>query len=374
MTSKKKKPVRKPSKRPVPEPRKTVAMTDRAALTPEAPSAAAPEASPEPLSSGPPAAMTQSDGKSVVALAASLKGEGGFYFAPSRTGGLPAGGKIESISLGDEVEGNFVLKLAGGDPSATTHGVTEGFSIRVPDSLNAKPANEASACACWPGPPPLPRPAWRSLIQPTRLVIAAGDGSRSGRAGRSWSSTGECRKYKEAMETSSASCRPVWLPRGAYPLVMRNHLLSLRTGPRFGWRRARGVDLIRSLLVSSVVAAISPTTGWGASVLDPPPALGHTFDLKEFGAVCDGVHDDTKAIQAWLDKLAANVRLSASPELLVQRALEGAVRKRVGHRGQRPVQHRVQICRRRRRRRSADYQRHWPWGVQGRLISPVFGS
>jgi len=70
---------------------------------------------------------------------------------------------------------------------------------------------------------------------------------------------------------------------------------------------------MRSLLVSSVVAAISPTTGWGASVLDPPPALGHTFDLKEFGAVCDGVHDDTKPIQAWLDKLAANVRLSASP-------------------------------------------------------------
>ena len=141
MTSKKKKPVRKPSKRAVSEPRKTVAMTDRAALTPEAPSAAAPEASSEPLSSGPPAAMTHSDGKSVVALAASLKGAGGFYFAPSQT--LPAGGKIESISLGDEVEGNFVLKLAGGDPSATSHGVTEGFSIRVPDSFERE-ASERS--------------------------------------------------------------------------------------------------------------------------------------------------------------------------------------------------------------------------------------
>ena len=137
MTSKKKKPARKPGKRAAFEPRKTVAMTDRAPLTPEAPSAAAPEASPEPLSSGPPAAMTRSDGKSVVALAASLKEASGFYFAPSQTAieGLPAGGKIESISLGDEVEGNFVLKLAGGDPSATSHGATQGFSIRVPDSF-----------------------------------------------------------------------------------------------------------------------------------------------------------------------------------------------------------------------------------------------
>ncbi len=145
MTSKKKKPVRKPSKRAASEPRKTVAMTDRATLTPEAPGAAAPEASPEPLSSGPPAAMTHSDGKSVVALAASLKGACGFYFAPSQTaiGGLPAGRKIESISLGDEVEGNFVLKLAGGDPYATSHGVTVGFSIRVPDSFERE-ASERS--------------------------------------------------------------------------------------------------------------------------------------------------------------------------------------------------------------------------------------
>ncbi len=36
-----------------------------------------------------------------------------------------------------------------------------------------------------------------------------------------------------------------------------------------------------------------------------------TFDLTEFGAVCDGRHDDTKAIQAWLDKLAEHVRLTA---------------------------------------------------------------
>lgn len=36
-----------------------------------------------------------------------------------------------------------------------------------------------------------------------------------------------------------------------------------------------------------------------------------TFDLKDFGAACDGRRDDTRAIQAWLDKLAENVRLTA---------------------------------------------------------------
>ena len=36
-----------------------------------------------------------------------------------------------------------------------------------------------------------------------------------------------------------------------------------------------------------------------------------TFDLKDFGAVCDGRQDDTKAIRAWLNKLAENVRLIA---------------------------------------------------------------
>ena len=35
---------------------------------------------------------------------------------------------------------------------------------------------------------------------------------------------------------------------------------------------------------------------------DGAAAMG-TFDLKDFGAVCDGAHDDTKAIQAWLNKL-----------------------------------------------------------------------
>jgi hypothetical protein len=36
-----------------------------------------------------------------------------------------------------------------------------------------------------------------------------------------------------------------------------------------------------------------------------------TLDLRGFGAACDGRHDDTKAIQAWLDKLSQNVRLAA---------------------------------------------------------------
>jgi polygalacturonase len=36
-------------------------------------------------------------------------------------------------------------------------------------------------------------------------------------------------------------------------------------------------------------------------------SAGETLDLKKFGAACNGSHDDTAAIQAWLNNLAANV-------------------------------------------------------------------
>ena len=36
-----------------------------------------------------------------------------------------------------------------------------------------------------------------------------------------------------------------------------------------------------------------------------------TFDLNDFGALCDGRSDDTRAIQSWLDRLGENVRLTA---------------------------------------------------------------
>ncbi len=42
-----------------------------------------------------------------------------------------------------------------------------------------------------------------------------------------------------------------------------------------------------------------------------------TFDLKEFGAVCDGRRDDTRAIQSWLNRLAEHVRLTATAGVCV---------------------------------------------------------
>ena len=54
------------------------------------------------------------------------------------------------------------------------------------------------------------------------------------------------------------------------------------------------------------------TSAWAAG--DRPATEGTrtgTFDLKDFGALCDGRHDDTKAIQAWLGRLGENVRLTA---------------------------------------------------------------
>ena len=65
---------------------------------------------------------------------------------------------------------------------------------------------------------------------------------------------------------------------------------------------------------SSGVASALTTIGTGATT---SPTLanratdgGVTFNLKEdFGAKCDGSTDDTTAIQAWLNKAAANVRL-----------------------------------------------------------------
>jgi Protein of unknown function (DUF2934) len=70
------------------------------------------------------------------ALAASLKGAEGFYFAPSPAAiGGPKARKIESVALIDNGEQGSLLKLTGGDPLAQSAGSTEGYSIRVPDAF-----------------------------------------------------------------------------------------------------------------------------------------------------------------------------------------------------------------------------------------------
>ena len=57
--------------------------------------------------------------------------------------------------------------------------------------------------------------------------------------------------------------------------------------------------LLAGLCVSAAAEQTSETNRMG------------TFDLKEFGAVCDSRHDDTKALQAWLNRLTEHVRLTA---------------------------------------------------------------
>lgn len=125
--------------RPAPESKVTVSRTDGAA--PPA-AGASPAAAPiEPvrpaIAATPTASKPPSETVDVDVLAELLRGMRGFYFAPSQAAidGLPAGAKVESISLREEVAGNPVLKLAGGDLSAASFGHTGGFSIRVPDAF-----------------------------------------------------------------------------------------------------------------------------------------------------------------------------------------------------------------------------------------------
>jgi len=102
----------------------------------------APSAPLEPLPSAPPTTTTataseaQSAANALEALAASLKNAGGFYFAPSPAaiGGSKAR-KIDSVALSDNAEQGSLLKLTGGDPLAGSSGLTEGFSIRVPEAF-----------------------------------------------------------------------------------------------------------------------------------------------------------------------------------------------------------------------------------------------
>lgn len=87
--------------------------------------------------------------KKLQRLASSLKSaaeeSGGFLFVPSPEAiarlRKREKKKVESIELGDAGEGGKLLKLANGDPEAKSSGLTEGFSIRVPETFE----REASA-------------------------------------------------------------------------------------------------------------------------------------------------------------------------------------------------------------------------------------
>ncbi len=83
----------------------------------------------------PQAQETHPAASSLDVLSESLKSGGGFYFAPT-PGGIEGvhPPKVKSIELAHTGEGPL-LKLAGGDPKASSAGTTEGFSVRVPDTF-----------------------------------------------------------------------------------------------------------------------------------------------------------------------------------------------------------------------------------------------
>jgi hypothetical protein len=93
-----------------------------------------------------------------------------------------------------------------------------------------------------------------------------------------------------------------------------------------------------------------------------------TFDLKDFGAACDGRHDDTKAIQAWLNRLEEHVRLMAPAGVCVFSApLRSALRKRIRHQRGRSLCDRLPLCRALDRDGPAHGQRHRLWSRGWRL-------
>ena len=63
-------------------------------------------------------------------------------------------------------------------------------------------------------------------------------------------------------------------------------------------------------LAFAIAVATSASAQLGPETSQRVGNLG-TFDLTDFGAVCDGRHDDTRAIQTWLSKLKPYVRLTA---------------------------------------------------------------
>ena len=92
--------------------------------------------------------------------------------------------------------------------------------------------------------------------------------------------------------------------------------------------------------------------------ISPASAAGD-FDLKQFGAVCDGSHDDTKAIQAWLNKLGPNVRLTArTGRLPFLRPASRAICAFLRHQRRRSLRNGVPICGRFDHFRLAHNQRH----------------
>ena len=128
--------------------KETAASTKSAAPKTDEPAAVvssskpdAPTIQPTPAAQGiaeePKASAAERAAGALEALAGSLKSAEGFYFAPSRADAGKIGRlrKLASAELDDTASDNPLLKLAGGDPSARSSGVTDGFSIRVPDAF-----------------------------------------------------------------------------------------------------------------------------------------------------------------------------------------------------------------------------------------------
>jgi len=165
---KRKSPLRSGSKQPESEPKAAAPgseETHSAQTTAEVYKPATPAASPTVAE---PEAPNMLD-----ALAASLIADGGFHFAPSQAAidTQPNGRKVESITLGDNLGGWSLLKLAGGDQSAASAGFTDGFSIRVPDAFEREAGEHTVRVRVL---------ARSAEIAPTRLAISTNEAGNSG--------------------------------------------------------------------------------------------------------------------------------------------------------------------------------------------------
>ena len=98
-------------------------------------------------------------------LAASLKREVGFYFAPSQTAidNISNSPKLETIAVSESADSDFLLKLAGADTNIRSGGRTEGFSIRVADAFEREASDHTVRVRVL---------ARSASAAPTRLAIA----------------------------------------------------------------------------------------------------------------------------------------------------------------------------------------------------------
>jgi hypothetical protein len=89
--------------------------------------------------------------------------------------------RVAEVSLATDADGWTVLRLAGGEPAARPGGLTEGYSIRVPDAFElAASGKRVRICVVARGEP---------SALPTRLAIAYST-NEAGNSGWQWSIVG----------------------------------------------------------------------------------------------------------------------------------------------------------------------------------------